>query len=615
MFNSFLIRAAQIDLNRQPEPVSFIHEYIDFLADNNYNMLQLYIGWRVNIESHPFEAPGGSFTRDEIKAIVDYAHRRNLKVIPSTDLTYVNSLKRYPEMAGLMEDGTRFWGDQRGNFCVSNSQVYEFLEKYLTELAEIIPSDYFHIGGDEAWDTGYCKNCMPGGYEFARECQLYKDFILKIHDIVVGKLKRRMIMWDDMFEYYPSILNDIPHDVIMAHWQYENDAMISRGHFGNRRREKTLEKYDELGFQYIISAATGTSSNARTFTEYAQNGKNLLGGLMTTWVTHRRFMFKALPTVASAGRLWAHGGDEAEHYRDAMTKYLGTNDALLLATLRSYSETSMAQLGSITVSSMVTFGFNGPNHSEQAKRQMMLAVLRDRHHSVTTELGSKIVDEVIHTLEIECAIFDLKIEFNRMIRGCFSAEEFTKALENVRQAGEAYAAKWEIWRPGIMPNHIADWVKGFVKSCTDQLEKFEYGNCNYVRILFASPNRFGAVRVTVTAIENGVETVIGQEGYRGDHTFFERFIPLEKSMRPEAIRISVNGYCGQGVSHVAMRIDNCDIAPHSVIADGKVYEPDYLLIDDRKFTFIGDQDMYKTWHNRELAQKNDSVTVNFVSKK
>ena len=86
-------------------------------------------------------------------------------------------------------------------------------------------------------------------------------------------------------------------------------------------------------------------------------------------------------------------------------------------------------------------------------------------------------------------------------------------------------------------------------------------------------------------------------------------------MRPEAIRISVNGYCGQGVSHVAMRIDNCDIAPHSVIADGKVYEPDYLLIDDRKFTFIGDQDMYKTWHNRELAQKNDSVTVNFVSKK
>ena len=39
------------------------------------------------------------------------------------------------------------------------------------------------------------------------------------------------------------------------------------------------------------------------------------------------------------------------------------------------------------------------------------------------------------------------------------------------------------------------------------------------------------------------------------------------------------------------------------------------LLNGKKFTFIGDQDMYKTWHKRELAQKNDSVTVNFVSKK
>ncbi len=108
MSANYLIRAAQIDLNRQYEPMSFIREYIDFLAANGYNTLLLYIAWRVTINSHPWQVPGGSYTRDDIKAIVAYAHEKGLKVIPTTNLTFVNSLTRFPELKELMETGTRF---------------------------------------------------------------------------------------------------------------------------------------------------------------------------------------------------------------------------------------------------------------------------------------------------------------------------------------------------------------------------------------------------------------------------------------------------------------------------------------------------------------------------
>ena len=199
MSTKYVIRAAQIDLNRQYEPMSFIREYIDMLAGNGYNTLILYIAWRVTINSHPWQVPGGSYTRDDIKAIVAYANEKGLQVIPTTNLTYVNSLTRFPELKELMETGTRFWGSHRGNFCTLNPKVYEFIENYLTEMAELVPSEYFHIGGDETWDLGFCEHCTKDGFDFAKECRLYRDFILKIHSIVVNKLKRRAIMWDDMF--------------------------------------------------------------------------------------------------------------------------------------------------------------------------------------------------------------------------------------------------------------------------------------------------------------------------------------------------------------------------------------------------------------------------------
>ena len=98
MQNKFQIRALQIDLNRQYENMDFIRSYIDFATDNGYNTLLLYIGWRIKMKSLPWDVPGGTYTPEDIREIVAYANSRNVDVLPTTNLTYVNSLTRVDEL-------------------------------------------------------------------------------------------------------------------------------------------------------------------------------------------------------------------------------------------------------------------------------------------------------------------------------------------------------------------------------------------------------------------------------------------------------------------------------------------------------------------------------------
>ena len=397
--------------------------------------------------------------------------------------------------------------------------------------------------------------------------------------------------------------------MVMAHWLYEEDITVTRGHFGNRHREYRLVQYEQLGFDYLISAATRSSANGRTFTEYAANGSHLLGGIMTTWCVHLRFMYKAFPTVASIGRYWEKGGDEAQHFKEAMADILGVDNAQLTATFRAFCEEFMMRLSNYSGGWLCTMPFEGVNYAAYAKYNMMLTVMKEHEALVTTELGRKIMKEVILSLELCCSFFDLKLDFRRLIANPAQEGNFANALALVKQKGEEYAALWNEWRPNIEPNHLADWFANFVKEAEKLAKHFRSGN--YLRILFALPNSYGAEMATISLFEKGRETVLAKGCFKGGGVFYERFFPLEANQRPDAVKIAVMGYGGQGVAHVAMRLDGRSIPPCKISAEGQVFNEAYILDDDCKFAFLGEPDSTKAWQNRPLAEKVSSVTVLF----
>lgn len=604
---NYLIRAAQLDLNRQKETMEFIRFYIDFLADNGYNTLLLYIAWRIKMNSHPYPTNEEAYTIDELKEIVDYAFKKGLKVIPTTNLTFVNSLTRYPEMADMLEDGTRFWGSKRGNFCLSNPKVYRFIEDYLSELAEAVPSEYFHIGGDECWDLGYCEKCTADGMDFDKEAAMYKTFILKCREIVVEKLHRRTIMWDDMFDYYPHLLPEMPRDIILAHWQYQEDVYTSVGHFGNRHRENMLEKYEELGFNYLIAPATYLTSNGRTFSEYASRGKNLLGGLMTTWCNHHRFMYKALPVIASVGRYWAGFGSEEECFRAFVKKYFDSTDEELIQAIRCFCENNSTRFTSFTALGTSKQGFSGLRFGANARRTLELAVLKNKYPAINDPVGKRIIEELIIMLELECAIFDLKQLVRNIPRKLTTPEQIDAALAVVQSKADNYSAKWDEWRHGITPNTIADYLNKFVKSTRTHCEKLFTGN--YMRILFASSNQYGAELLNISLEKNGQKIPVAQSCFRGDEACYEQILPLDKAIGADAIIFEAKGYGGQGIAYAELCLGDKTFVPAAVSSQGMVSNPEFVLVNDCTHAFLGSQDTMASWKDRQAADAVHTLTV------
>lgn len=92
------------------------------------------------------EASGGYYTQDDIRELVNYARERHVTIIPEIEMPAHSEevLTAYPELSCSGEPY------KNADFCVGNEKTFTFLEDVLTEVMELFPSQYIHVGGDEA---------------------------------------------------------------------------------------------------------------------------------------------------------------------------------------------------------------------------------------------------------------------------------------------------------------------------------------------------------------------------------------------------------------------------------------------------------------------------------
>ena len=235
----FDYRGIHLDPCRHFWTVEETKRYIDIAAAYKLNRLHWHLtedqGWRMEIKKYPkltevgawrngtcigkdFDSNdgiryGGFYTQDEMREIVAYAAERNVTVIPEVDLPghMVAALAAYPELGctgGPYEVWTR-WGVSEDVLCVGKEETFTFLEDVLTEVMDIFPSEYIHIGGDECPKNRW-RNCPL--------CQArIKELGLKAHDnftaeeelqcYVTSRIQkflnehgRKIIGWDEILE-------------------------------------------------------------------------------------------------------------------------------------------------------------------------------------------------------------------------------------------------------------------------------------------------------------------------------------------------------------------------------------------------------------------------------
>ena len=254
----FAYRGLMLDVSRHFSTKEFIKKQIDALAYYKINRLHLHLtdaaGWRLEIKKYPLltdfaawrtdptwkkwwnggrkylrydepGASGGYYTQDDIREILEYARQHYITVIPEIEMPSHSEevLAAYPQLSCSGEPY------KNSDFCIGNEETFTFLENVLTEVMELFPSEYIHVGGDEAgksaWKT--CPKCQKRMKDehLANVDELQSYLIHRIEKFL-NNHGRRLLGWDEILQ------GGIAPNATVMSWRGEEGgiAAVTSGH-------------------------------------------------------------------------------------------------------------------------------------------------------------------------------------------------------------------------------------------------------------------------------------------------------------------------------------------------------------------------------------------------
>lgn len=230
----FEYRGVMLDVARYFYSIDYLKEFIDLMAHYKLNVFHWHLtedgGWRIEIKKYPQLTQrgawrnstqygpdgakhqdrlphGGYYTQEQIKELVEYASERHVTIIPEIEMPghSMAALSVFPELSCKGEPLAIpvAWGIKEDVFCAGNDAVFDFLENVLSEVVSLFPSEYIHIGGDEApkkrWKE--CAKCQKRIKDegLKDEYALQSYFIHQIEHFLNSKGKQ-IIGWDEILE-------------------------------------------------------------------------------------------------------------------------------------------------------------------------------------------------------------------------------------------------------------------------------------------------------------------------------------------------------------------------------------------------------------------------------
>ena len=240
----FAYRGMHLDVSRHFWSVDEVKRYLDVMQVHKLNRFHWHLtddqGWRIEIKKYPRLTEKGAvrketlvghlqpkdnvfdgtpygeglfYTQDQIREVVAYAAARGITVIPEIDLPghMVAALACYPELgctSGPYEVWP-MWGVADDVLCPGNEKTFEFIENVLSEVADLFPSEYIHIGGDECpkvrWEK--CPKCQARIKALGLEADerhsaeyLLQSYVTERVEAFLATRGKRIIGWDEILE-------------------------------------------------------------------------------------------------------------------------------------------------------------------------------------------------------------------------------------------------------------------------------------------------------------------------------------------------------------------------------------------------------------------------------
>ena len=399
----FKWRGMMLDVGRHFFKIEDIKPLLDAMALHKLNTFHWHLtddqGWRIEIKKYPKltevgawrdSSPpygnrnsddglrhGGFYTQDEIREIVAYAAVRHITVVPEIEMPGHASaaIASYPQlgnddMPGFAPKVMTRWGVHPYIFA-PKEETFRFLEDVLTEVCELFPSKFIHIGGDEAPKTQWKKS------KFAQEVmqreglkneeELQSWFVRRIGKFLESK-NRRLIGWDEIQE------GGLPKTATMMVWRDSkwaehalslgNDVVMattSHTYLDYSQAPATTELAKGVEFETIggfLPLSKVYSYNPTFVAKTPAQEKQILGTQGQLWGEYfksiRKVEYMAFPRLTALAEV-AWTPQAARNYDDFLRR-LATHNQRLDQLGISHRVDTAVKLGEWTPSQITTAG-------------------------------------------------------------------------------------------------------------------------------------------------------------------------------------------------------------------------------------------------------------------
>jgi len=368
-------RGMHLDVSRHFFSISYIMKFIDRMALYKMNKLHLHLtddqGWRIEIKKYPKlteegawrtfdkndtacmkraaentdfaidkehiitrngkQLYGGFYTQQEMKSLVAYAAQKHVDIIPEIDMPghMMAAINSYPY---LTCNGENTWGQLFTKpICPCNENTFEFAENVLSEIMDIFPSEYIHIGGDEVdrsdWaKSDACKALMQR--EGIKDIAGLESYFINRMEKFFNAKGRKLIGWDEVLE------GGISPTAIVMYWRgWVPDAPVKAARNGN---QVIMTPGNPLYFDY--PADKNSIYNVYHFNPVpagltAEQAKLIIGAQANVWSesipSEKRADYMTMPRMtALAELLWTNNKNDYASYTQRLVNQFPRMDAL-----------------------------------------------------------------------------------------------------------------------------------------------------------------------------------------------------------------------------------------------------------------------------------------------
>lgn len=372
-------RGMHLDVSRHFLPITELETMVDAMALHRLNVLHLHLtddqGWRVEIKGYPRlteiggfrdrtlvgrhagdpatwtydeERHGGFYTQDQLRGLVDYAGRRGVMIVPEIDLPghMQAAVAAYPELGNDSSRDVRVreaWGISEHVLGVSD-EVFAFLRDVLTQIADIFPAPFVHIGGDECptaeWERSTAARTRMNEWGLTRISEIQGRFTQFAADVLSDKGKS-IVAWDEVLETH------LPDETIVMNWREGGGVAEATGR-GFRTIVATssatyLDHAQASGDGEPLAMGDGVLSLKDVYeaelvpSSLPEEQQRLIlgvqGQLWTEYIADpRHLQYMAFPRLcALAERAWGGQEQSFDEFRERLAGHLPRLDALGIA--------------------------------------------------------------------------------------------------------------------------------------------------------------------------------------------------------------------------------------------------------------------------------------------